>query len=336
MRTNLKVVALAVAGMLLCPQIALGAGVRAELDVDANDTNSWYGGAVYDEHGSLPLPDSDTWYNISPRKTYGHNLGDIDDGAGGNLPESTPGGFLGLSGVGQGTSSDRDNWNTPFVAGPPNYFRGNYVNQNTGAQVVYPRAPSPRNGVTWELWFQPASSTSMFVGATPALMSNNVYPSKAGYTFYELPLSGSRLLIWRAGQTDISTPITVANPSDPTEWYHAVGTVDTANNQKLYINGQLVSSTVNPDLNPGGGALTLFRRSSAKTDHTDANISVARIYHRAMDEKEVKQAFNGGAATFGHTPVPTGEAIVSSGLQLHLNAQRTGSWFGGPSRVLDR
>ncbi|TVL99212.1 MAG: hypothetical protein CV087_18775, partial [Candidatus Brocadia sp. WS118] len=81
-------------------------------------------------------------------------------------------------------------------------------------------------------------------------------------------------------------------------WYHVAGTYNkTTGEQKLYVNGQLVSTTTHP---AGNTVVPLTSYSDMRIGHSRVNngyfngtIDDVRIYNRALNNQEVLDVYNG-------------------------------------------
>ena len=187
-KTSMAMVGMAMLGLSLPCLAAIGPG--AQLHLNANDTGSWYGGSEFDQSLSMDtLPNSDTVWNLNTSGAYGHNLGDITNPDGSNVPESTPGAFIGTN----GNSLDRDtrrsynpNFN-PASGGGPAYFDGYMQNDYSGARFTMNKAFSPISNITWEMWFRPCTAYAFGVNGSPSpyLMANEHYNNREGFGFYE-------------------------------------------------------------------------------------------------------------------------------------------------------
>jgi len=312
-----------------------------ELHLNANHPGSWYGGPSYDGSGGMDssLPQSDTWFNlVGAGAAYGHNLGDIDDGGSVLLPESQPGAVLGDNSVddpsgtawlgagGVGTGADRANRNPAFTAGgggSPSYFSGTGGGTGgataAGAEITITRSEAVTSDFSWELWFRPATSNAAIEGETPCLMGNQHYSNGTGFQIFEMLSGGQRQVIFRAmeGSRDpsqVSAVLNIADTSDPQEWFHLVATFSSAGEQNLYIDGQLADSATGVGI---GGATTSAigllwpgpDRSGHK-DHSDADIAIARIYHKVLSLSEVQQNFATGA---DYIPEPATIGLLAMG-----------------------
>ena len=288
----------------------------SELHLNANDTGSWYGGDEFDQFLPMStLPNSDTVWNLNTSGAYGHNAGDITDFGGGNVPESTPGAFLGLNGNSLDRNTRRSynsNFNPPSGGGPA-YFDGYMANKDTGGRLTMNKSASPVSDITWEMWFRPCTAYAYGGNGSPSpyLMANEHYNNREGFGFYEQQSDAQRSVVWRVMQlgspvsSQLIVPIAVADVNDPQEWYHIIGTFGSDGVQNFYVNGVLGNSASGLTVgnNPSGNALGILHRPTDPRQ-SNADFSIVRIYHRVLSVGEVEQNFNNDAEMFGYDIIP--------------------------------
>ncbi|MBN1555403.1 MAG: PEP-CTERM sorting domain-containing protein [Phycisphaerae bacterium] len=304
MRTRIMLTA-AVA-MLLTGQVMGSVVGGAELFLDANNTASWYGGPTYGLTHQADLPNSDTWWNLNTSDAYGHNLGDITNADGSNVPITQPGAYLGYNGSSLDLNTRRS-YNPAFVAGTggaSNYFDGWCAGDN-GYRFTMNRSPDRRTDVTWEVWYRLSDT---YTSASPYIMANENYGAREGFGLMEIKAADTskRKLMWRVMQTSgESTIISGEYDYDADEWFHIVGTFGSDGVQKLYINGELIDTFTGVVQgnsvadNPLG---LLYRPGDPRPSAGD--LAIVRIYHDVLDDNEVIQNFNADAEMFGHEIIP--------------------------------
>jgi hypothetical protein len=291
----------------------------AELYLDVNDQDSWYGGDDYNTDHYADLPDSDAWWNLNTSGAYGHNLGDITNADGTDVPTAQPGAYLGYN----GSSLDqniRRGYNPNFVAGTggaTNYFSGwvSVGDVADGYRFNMERTPDRRTDVTWEVWYR-LSSAPANANRTPYIMANERYTAGEGFGIFEHVSntdSSKRRFYWRAMQ-GASSASSIASgeydyDDDADAWFHIVGTLGSDGVQNLYVNGELVAtvSGIGQSNDTAGNPLGLLYRPSANSSDwrpSDGDLAVVRIYHDVLSSDDVIQNFNTDAEIFGHEVIP--------------------------------
>jgi len=87
------------------------------------------------------------------------------------------------------------------------------------------------------------------------------------------------------------------------QWFHAVA-VRSGNNMSSYINGVLKGTNTISTPNGGGNVTNTIRIGMANPSnedfswHTNANVSAARMYNRALSAQEIQQNFNATRSRF--------------------------------------
>ena len=85
-------------------------------------------------------------------------------------------------------------------------------------------------------------------------------------------------------------------------WYHVVG-VNDGTNAKLYVNGvyrdQQALSGITQTRTENTNAITVGRRATGTGPSHDGNISVVKVYSRALTDSEILQNFNALRGRYG-------------------------------------
>jgi hypothetical protein len=120
-------------------------------------------------------------------------------------------------------------------------------------------------------------------------------------TQYSLFQEGS-VIQWRmniGGITNLST--TTATYMDTSNWYQVVGTY-TSGTRRLYINGVQVNSDTRSGTiatNSGGMSIGVYGGfSGGRGYYYNGNLSLCRIYNRALTAQEIQQNFNATRSRF--------------------------------------
>ena len=336
--TSVLLVAATVSVMLVGQQA--GAQIvtdSLELHLDANDPSSF--GYAREYSWSPPddanLPGMDSWFNlVKVDPDYLHTLGDIDDGAGGDLPVSQPAAILGRSGTGTGATRSQDNpIFTPASGNQPAYFSGSGdgygAGDQPGGEITLTDSDDPGKNFTWELWYRP-STLSVFPdnisifgngsGNNGSLIREK-YVDSGGGVFKRQILFG-----YRSGE-EVSAFIELANQAQPTEWFHIVGVHSEADAAAhLYINGANVDTELTSTRGGTQRDIGLFWiPDRGHQDKGNGSISIARIYHKPLSAAEVLQNYNAEKDSFPDSVT----TIVTENLELHLRADDAQSWYGG-------
>lgn len=80
------------------------------------------------------------------------------------------------------------------------------------------------------------------------------------------------------------------------KWTHVCCTYD-GSNLKLYVNGLLESTKAQATVAASTGTSFQLGRHASGSSYLDGRIDDVRIYNRALTAEEIKQLYNGGAAT---------------------------------------
>jgi hypothetical protein len=114
------------------------------------------------------------------------------------------------------------------------------------------------------------------------------------YSFeHQGPIQGR--IVTTSGSTILSGPTINSNT-----WYHTILTYD-GSLVALYLNGTLVaSSTTSGSLSyAAGGNLNIGRKNSFDGEYIQGNVSVTRVYNRALSRAEIAQNYNAIKTRFG-------------------------------------
>jgi hypothetical protein len=184
------------------------------------------------------------------------NNGSLNDVSGNGLNASNSGGII--------SAADQNGTNNGAV-----YFTGvdhSFVPHNSLMDVT--------NQLTISCWFKTNtnSGTQCIVNKIPGITTNNFY----------VDLYNQQIRFF-CGSASVSSP---ANISYNT-WYHLACTYDGAN-VKIYINGNIVASTVyTGTLTPNTASLAIGTNQAANGNKFWGNINDLRIYSRALSPSEI-------------------------------------------------
>ena len=140
-----------------------------------------------------------------------------------------------------------------------------------------------------ESWFRPTSYPNNYSCIITDTYANNDVNFKLGYEGGSNMVGGFYNGSWNKG-TSVSTTLNT--------WQHIVFTYDKTS-MKTYSNGVLqgtVSETSNPD--SGGDSVRIGRRWDL-SQYFPGNISVCKLYNKALTAAEVSQNFNALRGRFG-------------------------------------
>ena len=150
--------------------------------------------------------------------------------------------------------------------------------------------------------------------------------------------TGSGYIVWQQanGTSGQSTAITTASNSyNDGNWHHVVGTIDGNRVMKLYIDGNVETST--PTANSSASSplytLEIGRRAFYNSQYFNGSIDQVRIYDKALSSDEVSILYNETTSTASDTNV-LGEG---SGLALYTldydASDESGNYDGTPTDV---
>ena len=109
---------------------------------------------------------------------------------------------------------------------------------------------------------------------------------------------------WRQfiGGSYVNLPTTTATYMNTNSWYQVVGTY-TSGSRRLYINGTLVNSDAQSGTiatNNGGMSIGVYGGfSGARGYYYNGNLSICRVYNRALSQSEIQQNFNATRGRYG-------------------------------------
>jgi hypothetical protein len=178
----------------------------------------------------------------------------------------------------------------------------------TSAYVSVPDAASldPTNAITVETWINPAAH----VGPYDPIVKKAGVGSQQQDGGYALEFAGNNVVFW----VYISGTGWVASPqvSVPLgQWSYVAGTYSAGSGLSLYVNGQLVGTTVvGGQMSPSGNTLDIGHDPSNSDRWYDGLIDEPSVYNRALSPAEIQLIYNAGSA--GKHPI-TGSASVTVG-----------------------
>ena len=128
-----------------------------------------------------------------------------------------------------------------------------------------------------------------------------------------------------------STAITSASNSyNDGNWHHVVGTIDSNRVMKLYIDGNVESST--PTANSSASSplytLEIGRRASLNSQYFNGSIDQVRIYDKSLSSDEVSILYNETTSTASNTNV-LGEGSGLALYTLDYDASDAGGNYDG-------
>lgn len=145
--------------------------------------------------------------------------------------------------------------------------------------------------------------------------------------------TGSGYIVWQQanGTSGQSTAITSASNSyNDGNWHHVVGTIDSNRVMKLYIDGNVESST--PTANSSASSplytLEIGRRASLNSQYFNGSIDQVRIYDKSLSSDEVSILYNETTSTASNTNV-LGEGSGLALYTLDYDASDAGGNYDG-------
>jgi hypothetical protein len=95
-------------------------------------------------------------------------------------------------------------------------------------------------------------------------------------------------------------PTTYITPVPSTNnWYHVVGTRDTSNNLRLYVNNVVATSPANSTLSVTSSDPRIGINPASGAENWSGKIGVFRTYNRQLNDSEIAQNFNAGRSRYG-------------------------------------
>ena len=196
----------------------------------------------------------------------------------------------------------------------------------TSAYVSVPDAASldPTNAITVEAWINPAAH----VGPYDPIVKKAGEGSQQqdGYT---LEFAGNNLvfLVYISGTGWVASP-QVSVPLG--QWSYVAGTYSAGSGLSLYVNGQLVGTTVvGGQMSPSGNTLDIGHDPSNADRWYDGLIDEPSVYNRALSPAEIQWIYNAGSA--GKHQTITGSASLTVGTSSPSPLLASSSSGGAPA-----
>ena len=128
----------------------------------------------------------------------------------------------------------------------------------------------------------------------------NIKPnSGSNFPFFELRTNDADLLIvalYYNGTNYATTSYTV----NTTDFYHLVAAYDGAGNITFYVNGTLINTLTSvPAFAIGANPRITIGRAYSEDRPTNIEMSVCRVYNKALSASEVQQNFNALRGRYG-------------------------------------
>ena len=165
---------------------------------------------------------------------------------------------------------------------------GSIVYDGVDDSVICSLVTSDANNVTMEAWFKATTLPGSLI-----LYNGNSATSGYGFTHGACGATSTTLYVFFGG---LNCNVVSYAGMTTNVWYQAVYTRTTTPSilNILYINGisRSTNNSSNPNAAPAGS-------TSIGTQGYQGNISIARIYNRALSANEVLQNFNAARARFG-------------------------------------
>jgi hypothetical protein len=128
--------------------------------------------------------------------------------------------------------------------------------------------------------------------------------------------------------TNLST--TTATYMNTSNWFQVVGTY-TSGARRLYINGSLVNSdtqTGTISTNSGGMSIGVYGGfSGSRSYYYNGNISIVRVYNRALSPTEIEQNYNVQKGRFGVEAVPYEYLTFTADAAITVTEKRKASEY---------
>jgi hypothetical protein len=151
------------------------------------------------------------------------------------------------------------------------------------ATISAPAAmPAANAAQTISLWAKFASSSS-----TQAMLALT-----GGSSAVVLGLGSGNIRAWKNSGTDL------AHTAAPTDggWHHLAYSFDGGNADKIYLDGVLMTSGLNPGHDSGAVTSVFMGAASASASFFNGSLDDVRVYNRALSAREI------GDLAFGHMP----------------------------------
>ena len=183
-----------------------------------------------------------------------------------------------------------NNFNCTLTNGPTfsGANMGSIVYDGVDDSVTCSLVTSDANNVTMESWFK----ATTLPGDRGLILNGNGGSNGYGLQFGACGTAGTTLYVFFGG---VSCNVVSYGTLVTNTWYQAVYTRTTSPSTSniLYING--ISRSTNTSLNPNAPAGSTLIGHSA----FNGNISIARIYNRALSATEVLQNYNATKNRYG-------------------------------------
>lgn len=180
--------------------------------------------------------------------------------------------------------SDGTDWQTYLSDGVFNYFGNNsYSALFDGTDDVVDISSLPLNDeFSYSAWFKFTGSGSLL----PIVASGT---SSTAQTLLSVNNSSQLTFLSRTSNTEYIQASVVSSGT----WYHAVGTLDSSGNGKLYLNGSLIGSTTTFQT-PNSSSKSQLAIGEAKrvSAHFEGLIDEVAIFNRAITASEVQDIYN--------------------------------------------
>jgi len=200
------------------------------------------------------------------------------------------GGILDVSG--NGYSVDLTSSAVAFDSG------GFYFNGNNQGPVVTPPANSVLDGLsnnthTYDLWFK-------LLGTPPGLYDGYFF-GRVGYHEGFTHLKATSNVIWALTWYNDNTSVALGYTGSLNTWYHGVYVANVETSMRyLYINGVLVdSNTLTKQLKQYAASTYYYLGAGSQNYASNAIVSSAKAYNRALSQTEILQNFNANRKTYG-------------------------------------
>jgi len=206
--------------------------------------------------------------NTATERSGYRNNGTINGGA--SYTTDTPQRVVGQT-QGQGKYALSFNGSTAFVD----------AGNGSSLQITLPP-------ITMEAWIKPNTVTAT------AYPRGIISKGTLGANGYGIGQSGNKINLGYHGSGNFNSNATIVAGT----WYHIVGTIDTGNNAKIYINGQL-DSTGSVGISTTGGNLLI---GVSSVYWFNGLIDEVRIYGQALTLGQIQKHYAEGLKKYAQSP----------------------------------
>ena len=151
---------------------------------------------------------------------------------------------------------------------------------------------NPTNGLTVEVLAQPATLNTLQSLVSKSRSSN---PGD-GYTLWLSSINRPQFITF--SKSRVKSYLYDDQSVAANQWYHIVGVFD-GKNLYIYVNGGKYGTVSCIGMSPSSMDLTIGKYAAGQLAYWNGNISMVRIYNRALTDAEVKTNYNTDCSKVG-------------------------------------